>query len=114
MGEGPERTALLAVTPQRAGALRARASGPAVGVDLPAGAAQVLQGRDLVAVPYRLGWELAEEVVRYGDAVVVLDPPEVRDAVVRMLRVAATLDRLRRADDTPDVRVADSEEARGA
>ncbi|ADG74763.1 transcriptional regulator protein-like protein [Cellulomonas flavigena DSM 20109] len=114
VGEGPERTALLAVTPQRAGALRARASGPAVGVDLPAGAAQVLQGRDLVAVPYRLGWELAEEVVRYGDAVVVLDPPEVRDAVVRMLRVAATLDRLRRADDTPDVRVADSEEARGA
>ena len=76
--------------------------------------AQVLPGRDLVAVPYRLGWELAEEVVRYGDAVLVLDPPEVRDAVVRMLRVAATLDRLRRPGSTPDVAARDGEEARGA
>ena len=93
VGDGPERTALLAVAPQRAGALRARATTVPDDVDLPPGADVVLTGRDLVAVPYRLDWELAEEVVGYGDAVVVLHPVEVRDSVVGMLRVAATLDR---------------------
>jgi len=114
VGDGPERTALLAVTPGRAGAVRAR--GTVVGPDavppgtcLPVGADVVLTGRDLVAVPYRLGWELAEEVVAYGDAVVVLDPPAVRDQVVGMLRVAASLDRLH-----GDARRADVGEARGA
>ncbi|MCC2323137.1 helix-turn-helix transcriptional regulator [Cellulomonas xiejunii] len=95
MGDGPERTALLAVTPHRAEALRARATPAPADRPLPPGADHVLDGRELVAVPYRLDWELAEEVVAYGDAVVVLDPPQVRDAVVGMLRVAATLDALR-------------------
>lgn len=107
----PERTALLAVTPGRAGALRARATAVPVPADLPSGSGQVLQGRDLVAVPFRLDWELAEEVVAYGAAVVVLDPPQVRDAVVGMLRVAASLDAPRRDAVTPR---ADDEEARGA
>ncbi|MCC2333244.1 helix-turn-helix transcriptional regulator [Cellulomonas wangsupingiae] len=111
MGDGPERTALLAVTPERAGALRARATRVPPDAALPAGAEQVLRGRDLVAVPYRIDWELAEEVVGYGDAVLVLDPPQVRDAVLGLLRVAATLDRRRPpAGD----RRADVEEARGA
>ncbi|WP_087510080.1 helix-turn-helix transcriptional regulator [Cellulomonas iranensis] len=93
VGDGPERTALLAVTPERAGAVRARAAPVPPDVTLPVGADRVLAGRELVAVPYRLGWELAEEVVGYGDAVVVLEPADVRDQVVGMLRVAATLDR---------------------
>ncbi|GIG39854.1 helix-turn-helix transcriptional regulator [Cellulomonas phragmiteti] len=114
-GDGPDRTALLAVTPQRAGALRARATTVPDNAVLPAGAADVLAGRDLVAVPYRLDWELAEEVVAYGDAVVVLDPPQVRDAVVGMLRVAATLDRLRPPGAAHlAARHDDVEEARGA
>ncbi len=109
VGDGTERLALLAVTPERAGALRARATPVPAGVVLPAGASQVLAGRDLVAVPYRVAWELADEVLGYGDAVVVLDPPQVRDAVVGMLRTAARLDRPegRRTGDTQG-------EARGA
>ncbi|WP_442856784.1 hypothetical protein [Cellulomonas sp. FA1] len=81
------------MTPERAGAVRARAVPVPPDVTLPVGADRVLAGRELVAVPYRLGWELAEEVVGYGDAVVVLEPADVRDQVVGMLRVAATLDR---------------------
>jgi proteasome accessory factor B len=48
--------------------------------------------RDLVRVPYRATWELAEEVAGYGDAVLVAEPAEMRDAVLRLLRVAASLD----------------------
>jgi proteasome accessory factor B len=75
--------ARLAVLPDRAEALRARST-PGDGVDLP--------GRDTIQVPYRDVWDLAEEVVGYGAAVLVLDPPEVRDAVVRLLEHAVTLD----------------------
>ena len=109
---GPEQTALLAVTPGRAGALRARATQAPSDVALPTGAADVLAGRDLLAVPFRVDWELAEEVVGYGDAVVVLDPPQVRDAVVGMLRVAATLDARPAHHEAPHR--TDVEEARGA
>ncbi len=109
--DGPERTALLAVTPGRAGALRARAVDVPPDVPLPPGADRVLAGRDLVAVAYRVDWELAEEVVGYGDAVVVLHPAQVRDAVVGMLRVAAGLDAELRRTASPE---ADVEEARGA
>lgn len=90
---GPERVATLAVLPDRAAALRARAAA-AGDVDLASipGAPQVLAGRDLVHVRYRSTWELAEELVGYGAAVVVLDPPGVRDAVLDLLRTAAQLD----------------------
>ncbi len=90
---GPERVATLAVLPDRAAALRARAAA-AGDVDVASipGAPQVLAGRDLVHVRYRSTWELAEELVGYGAAVVVLDPPGVRDAVLDLLRAAAQLD----------------------
>ncbi|AEE46086.1 helix-turn-helix transcriptional regulator [Cellulomonas fimi] len=93
--ERPEQVATLAVLPGRASATRARA------VEAPAGApdvagdpslAPLLAHRDVVHVPFRLDWELAEELVAYGDAVLVLDPPEVRRAVLHLLRTAATLD----------------------
>ncbi|MBU4213295.1 MAG: WYL domain-containing protein [Actinobacteria bacterium] len=82
---GAAGVARLALAPERAEALRARA--------LPAEAAEpdVAAGRDVVQVAYRTSWELAEEVVGYGDAVLVLDPPEVRDAVLSLLRTAAGL-----------------------
>ncbi|WP_309134433.1 WYL domain-containing protein, partial [Cellulomonas sp.] len=111
-GDGPERLALLAVTPDRAGAVRARATQAPPDAALPAGADAVLAGRDLVAVPFRLAWELAEELVGYGDAVVVLEPADVRDEVVRLLRVAARLDApgLDAADPAPST----TQEVRGA
>ncbi len=93
--ERPERVATLAVLPERASAARARAvPAPADAPDLAADphVATLLAHRDVVHVPFRLDWELAEELVGYGDAVVVLDPPSVRQAVLHLLRTAATLD----------------------
>ena len=43
-------------------------------------------------VPYRTTWELAEELVAYGPAVVVVAPEELRHAVLSLLRDAARLD----------------------
>ncbi len=81
---GPAGTAWLAVAPDRAGALRSRAvDDPG---EEPAGAPA---GRDLVAVPYDR--DLADEVAGYTDAVQVLSPPELRDAVLRRLRAAAAM-----------------------
>jgi len=82
---GQQRTAVLALRPERAEVLRAR--GRALEVD-PTRAVD----RDLFAVQYRSTWELAEEIVTYGDAVLVLDPPELRAEVIRLLRTAAALD----------------------
>jgi len=89
------RVAVVAVRPERAEALRARAvhGAPADDVDLDDPRVRaLLVDRDLVHVPFTSSWDLAEEVVGYGEAVVVLDPPAVRDTVLRLLRSAATLD----------------------
>lgn len=45
-------------------------------------------GFDVVEVRYGSSWELASEVASYGPDVVVVSPPEVRDAVIRCLRAA--------------------------
>ncbi len=84
--QGPKRLATLAVAPDRAAALRARAV-PGGADERPAPA-----GRDLVHVPYRTTWELAEELVAYGPAVLVVGPGELRHAVLSLLRDAARLD----------------------
>jgi proteasome accessory factor B len=91
--QGPERVATLAVVPDRAAALRARAL-PAAGPGGPSGAgapASAPADRDLVRIPYRSTWELAEELVGYGAAVLVLEPAELRRAVLDLLRSAARL-----------------------
>ncbi|GAA3821851.1 helix-turn-helix transcriptional regulator [Cellulomonas soli] len=93
---GEERVATLAVLPERAGATRARSvaapdGSPDPGQDPALGG--LLAHRDVLHVPYRSTWELAEELVGYGDAVVVLDPPALRETVLRLLRVASTFDR---------------------
>ncbi|WP_129339326.1 helix-turn-helix transcriptional regulator [Cellulomonas endophytica] len=90
-GEPPERRAVLAVLPERAPALRARAV-PDAGETDAALPGRGSDGRDVLVVPYRSSRELAEEVVGHGAAVLVLDPPELRLAVLRRLRAAAALD----------------------
>jgi proteasome accessory factor B len=95
---GESRVATLAVRPERAEALRARAVDPTDELDLTdPRLARAVADRDVVHVPFTSAWELAEEVVGYGDAVLVLAPPAVRDIVLRLLRVAATLDEPRGA-----------------
>ncbi|MBD5787467.1 WYL domain-containing protein [Cellulosimicrobium terreum] len=88
-GRGAGGVARLAVVPERAAALRAR--GKVVGSvpDVSTGAAG--PGRDVVEVPFDARTGLADEVVGYGDAVLVLGPPELRDVVVRRLQEAAAL-----------------------
>ncbi|GEK20011.1 helix-turn-helix transcriptional regulator [Cellulomonas xylanilytica] len=90
-GSGPERIATLAILPERASAPRARAVLAPPGEPDRSGD-PVLAQRDLVHVPFRAEWELAEELVGYGDAVVVLAPPGLRQSVLHLLRTAATLD----------------------
>ncbi|WP_251150995.1 WYL domain-containing protein [Cellulosimicrobium sp. Marseille-Q4280] len=86
-GHGAGGVARLAVVPERAAALRAR--GKVVG-SIPAAGAPG-PGRDVVEVPFDVRTALADEVVGYGDAVLVLEPPELRDVVVRRLQEAAGL-----------------------
>lgn len=78
--EQPEREAVLAVLPERAGALRALAHPPRE-----SDAGRVPE-RDVVRVPFRSAMELAYEIAGYGPAVLVLDPPELREVVMRRLR----------------------------
>ena len=79
------REAVLAVVPERAGALRARSLSPrAADVDL-------VPDRDVVRVPFASAMELGYEIAGYGPAVLVLDPPELRDVVIARLRDAAGL-----------------------
>jgi proteasome accessory factor B len=82
---GTRGVATLAVLPERASALRTRH------VEDAEPTAQVA-GRDILRVPYRAQWELAEEVVGYGDAVLVLEPASLREAVLSLLHTAAALD----------------------
>lgn len=84
-----QRTAWLAVVPDRAGALRARATTRTPPEDLPAAP----PGTEVLAVPYGSTTDLADEVVGYAETVVVLGPPDLRSFVLRRLRAAATLTR---------------------
>lgn len=82
---GAERTAVLAVVPERAPALRARAVAPDGTVP------RAPRGRDVVSVPFRSTTALADEVAGYGAAVLVLAPDELRTEVRRRLTAAARL-----------------------
>jgi proteasome accessory factor B len=86
-----ERTALLALRPERAEAIRARGEPTTLPDDADPALRAVVADRDLVRVPFRAAWELAEEVAGYGEAVLVADPPELRAAVLRLLRAAERL-----------------------
>ncbi|WP_248255898.1 WYL domain-containing protein [Georgenia sp. EYE_87] len=83
-------TARLALLPGRAAALRARGR-KVPGAD-PAASTGPLADRDLVELPYTDAELLAEELAAYAEAVLVLDPPDLREAVLRRLRAVAALD----------------------
>lgn len=103
--EVPMRTALLAIRPERAAELRTRGKQvdePLRPVDLSsrggaadddgAGAAGAFSRddpRDLVEVPFRSIYGMGAHLAGYGAAVLVLEPPELRQEVLRRLRLAA-------------------------
>jgi proteasome accessory factor B len=76
--EPPTATARLTVRKERGNALRRRASQVTLRPDA-----------DEIEVPYADDERFARELVGMGADVVVLDPPPLRDAVVRRLRAAA-------------------------
>ena len=79
------RTAWLAIAPERAEALRARARPTSqTGPTAP-------EGWDLVAVPFTRASDLADEIAAYTDAVLVLEPASLRESVLRRLRDAVTM-----------------------
>lgn len=98
------RVATLALRPERASALRFRAvrpvgqerrhdDGAGLAVDLAVDlSVDLAADRDTVHVPFTSVGDLADEVAGYADAVVVLAPPDLREAVLRRLRAAARLD----------------------
>ncbi|GAA1856263.1 helix-turn-helix transcriptional regulator [Myceligenerans crystallogenes] len=95
--EAPTRTALLAIRPERAAELRARGKQVEVPDDPAAGGSGGApprfpddgDPRDLVEVPFRSVYGMGAHLAGYGAAVLVLDPPELRDDVVRRLRESA-------------------------
>lgn len=74
--------AVLAVAPERAAALRARAV---------AGGARRPDGRDVIVLETDDDESLAAELAPYGAAVLVLEPPSLRAAVLRRLHAVAAL-----------------------
>ena len=92
--EGPAQIATLAILPERAEAARVRAVEPPSDAPDPRAdpvLAGLVAGRDVVHVEYRNAWDLAEELVGYGEAVLVLDPPEVRDHALWIFAQAVEL-----------------------
>lgn len=78
--------AFLAITPGRATALRAQGR-PSEATE----ACGCAEGRDLVDLTLDDLEQGARLVASYGDAVVVLEPDELREAVARRLRAAAAI-----------------------
>jgi proteasome accessory factor B len=99
---GEVRQAVVAVRPERAGALRARAKAVPDGereayserlpgsADAGAGAAD-RAGWDILEVPYRSLSGMASEAAGYGAALVVLEPQPVREETLRRLTAADAL-----------------------
>ena len=77
---------MLAVRVGRAPALTRRAEPASTELPLPG-------GFEVYAVPYGDLWQVAEEVSQYAADVVVLEPAELRAAVIRGLTAVAAPDR---------------------
>ncbi|MCA5894752.1 WYL domain-containing protein [Isoptericola sp. NEAU-Y5] len=99
---GVRRVATLAVVPERAQALRARATAPepAAGRGAEPVPAPRPDGREEVRVQFRSLSSFADEVAAYGPAVVVEEPADLRGEVVRRLVAAAGIDRAQAAHGT--------------
>ena len=90
-----DRIAWLAIAPDRAGALRSRAVPPEAAGERPPAHIEPPAGMDVLAIPYERTTDLADEITAYTDAVVVLGPAALREAVVRRLLEAVVMgDRL--------------------
>ena len=85
------RRALLAALPGRALGLRLAGAHLDPAQDPPADLLTHLEGRDLIAVEYEDPFSFAGTVAALGDAVVVLAPDSLRQAVLSHLRGAARL-----------------------
>lgn len=99
--QGSTRIAWLSVAADRAGALRSRALDAAAPdlTDHERPATAPLPGHDLVAVPFERSADLADELLGYTDAVVVLGPEDLRaDVVTRLREAVAVADRLAGAE----------------
>ncbi|MGW2091228.1 helix-turn-helix transcriptional regulator [Promicromonospora sukumoe] len=97
---GEMRQAVVAVRPERASALRARAKAVPDGeraahdahlTESSGGAAGDPSGWDVLQVPYRSLTGMASEAAGYGAALVVLEPEPLREETVRRLTAAAAL-----------------------
>ncbi len=84
-GRENPRPALLAVTPERASALRARGK-----ISAPS-EPQRSDGRELLSIEFTNLDQFAAEVAGHGSALIALEPPELRDAVLARLRAAAEI-----------------------
>ncbi|MFD7307853.1 helix-turn-helix transcriptional regulator [Promicromonospora sp. NPDC059942] len=114
LGGGPHgemRQAVVAVRPERASALRARAKAVPDGerAAYDARLARTTRssepaGWDILQVPYRSLTGMASEAAGYGAALVVLEPESVREETVRRLTAAAALG-VSHTDARHDVRV---------
>ena len=82
MPMAPEGTATLRVRPGHGHALRRRATSITTADD----------GFDRLELPYAGRWQTAEEIAGYAADVVVEGPPDLLDAVVRVLRGSAGID----------------------
>lgn len=74
----PDRTAILAVTHDRAHALRRIATS----------STDLGNGRDELVVPFAIAYELAAEIVSFGADVVAVAPNDLQDAVIAQLQEA--------------------------
>lgn len=90
---GPGTTVLVAALPERAAEVRLRATSADPGTGR-------WEGHDLLTLAAGDLDDLAGLLAGHTDAVVVLEPPALRDAVVTRLRAAAALDAA--APDTAD------------
>lgn len=97
--------ALLALLPERASALRAQGS--------PATAGPAVPGRDMITLTYSSPETTADDIAGYGDAVLVVEPPSLRDAVVDRLRRAADLARATAPAEAPSNEPAPEGDTRG-
>ncbi|MEL7975010.1 WYL domain-containing protein [Isoptericola sp. F-RaC21] len=95
---GALQRARLAVVPERAQALRARAVAPPP-VEPGETRSATDDGRDVLEVEFRSLSAFADEVAGYGPAVVVLEPAQLRADVLRRLEAAAGLDGARPDSD---------------
>jgi proteasome accessory factor B len=84
----PTRTATVRVRPGAGFGLRRRGTVTASAADDAADAGP--GGFDTLEVAFSDSWALAEEVASYGAAVVALEPPDLREAVVRRLQAVAS------------------------